>query len=364
MIVYYSVSLVSILFAFLARYRSGNGLLALSFIIITVFLSLGYEWGNDVAAYENYFHIYNDSSAGLFDFKSYEDLNQKSEFGWVLINQICSSIGFYWMRAILFCLENYIIYRFVARHVPRKWFWLALFVYTINPNFMALSSSMMRQWLAMCLVVLGFEFLNKKRWPVYVLLLLLASTIHRSSLICLLCLTIPYMRFNNTKRFMVVLIPLFAVYFFLSSFLVDYVVGWLNTEDIYTNYTSSFYSSGVGFLSKIRLVIYLFMFPFVEQVNKEERKYLVVLLFYGLMLPLYNYSGLASRLGYYFTLFTICAYPIFLGSARMSGTVKAAYITIVSIVILYSNIIFFANPLWFAHYGNYVTLFDAGIIKL
>lgn len=134
----------------------------LAFVLLTAFLSLGYYWGNDVAKYEERFEYYSNSGIALFDFSQYGFIALK-EFGFVFINLLCKPIGFWGMRAVLFILENAILYYFIVKHVDRKWYWLAVFIYVFNPNFWVLSSSMMRQWLAICIVVLATDFLSRNK---------------------------------------------------------------------------------------------------------------------------------------------------------------------------------------------------------
>lgn len=356
----YIVTFLAIILAYMARNESKRKALLWAFILITTFLSLGYMWGNDVYTYERWFWNFN--SYKLFDFDSYEELSAKSEYGFVLINQLCAGIGFWGMRTVLFAFENIVVYLLIKKTVPPNYYWLAVFVYTVNPWFMILGSSMMRQWLAMCIVMLGFLFLEKRRWLWYLILVITASTIHRSSLICVPLVVLPYITFKFKKTSLVWLIPAIAIYFVLSGYIVQYAVGWLMTEEMYTNYTDAIYSSGVGILAIIYFLIYGLMIININQIERDKRIYVAALIGYGLVLPMYNYSGLAARLGYYFTIFTIAAYPLFFAQAKLDGSFKKLLMFVIIVLTIYANVMFFANPMWFQYYGNYVTLFKAGIL--
>lgn len=363
MVEYLIVSFVAVIFAVIARYENRSVFLKLAFILITVFLSLGYNWGPDVHTYQTFFNIYNSSGVEAFDFSNYYLINEKAEYGYVLINQLCNSIGFWWMRALLFCFENYVIYLLIKRIVSREYYWLAIFIYVADVNFMILSSSMMRQWLAMCIVVLAFLLLEKRKWFIYVVLILLATSIHKSSLMCLPLVFLPKITYNYKQTTLLWLIPAFLVYSIFSSFLVQYVAEWLETEDVYSNYTSSEYSSGVGVVSIVQFLVFIFMFLNVRFVENSKRLYITVLLAFGLILPFYNYTGLASRLGYYFTIFTIGAYPLFLKQVKVERIVKLLFSTLFVAIILYNSFIFWTNPMWLAYYLDYKTLFNVGILK-
>lgn len=362
MIQAYIISIIAIFLAFLARYERMRYALPLAFGVITAFLSLGYEWGNDVATYFSWFEGYNQYS--LFDSQSYEGHDLKSEFGWVLINQLCAPIGFYGMRAVLFAFENLVIYMLIKRVVSKEYYWFAVFIYTMNPNFMVLSSSMMRQWLAMCLVVLGFLYLEKRKWVTYIALVLVAFSIHKSSLICLPLVLLPRWMDNIRISSLSLLIPILLIYYLLSGLVVDYVAGWLLATDIYTSYSDvDTYSSGVGFLSIVQLVIIIYMFVNIQQIEKHKRIYIAVLIAFSLILPLYNYSGLASRLSFYFVVFTIAAYPLFLNQSKANNIVKYSFIAVIIVITIYNNFMFFADPTWLLYFGKYTTLIEAGIIN-
>ncbi len=360
MIVAYIISAIAILLAYYAKNERQKYALPLAFIIITAFLSLGYEWGNDVPTYFAWFENYNSHS--LFDFKTYEDLNHKSEFGWVFITQLCAPIGFYGMRAVLFAYENLVIYLLVKRIVPKEYYWFAVFIYTVNPNFMILGSSMMRQWLAMCLVVHGFLFLEKKKWVIYIILVLIAFSMHRSALICLPFVFLPRWMEKYKSTAALTLIPFFLIYYMASDYVVEYVVEMLKSDDMYQNYTSAEYSLGVGFLSVVQFIIIIFMFINIQKIEKVKRMYVAVLLAFGLILPLYYYSGMAARLGYYFTVFTIGAYPLFVSDTKLSVMTKGLFTTAIVVITIYNNIMFFADPMWFISFGKYTTLWEAGIL--
>lgn len=362
MILYIIISLVAIFLSYIAGSKSDNKLLGFAFVLITVFLSLGYNWGNDVQVYNRWFDIYCESGGNLFDFSSYFFLNNKEEYGWIFLNKLFKPLGFWGMRAVLFCFENYIIYRFISRNVFRRWYWLAMFVYVVDPTFMLMSSTMMRQWLAMCLVVQGFEFIERKKTLLFVIMVLLASTIHQTSIVCMALVILPYINYTQSKEKVLFVILFFVVYYILSSIVVEYVVLYLNTEDIYNNYTAAEYSSGIGIAAIIRFLFIIGMFAFVSSVETGKRIYIVVLLLYGMVLPLYNYTGLASRLGYYFTIFSIVSYPIFLQDAPLSKDTKNIFTLSTIAFLVYSNFLFFTNPLWYRHFGNYETLFHAGIL--
>lgn len=362
MFAYYIVSIFSILLAFTGRKESNRYALPLAFVIITAFLSLGYMWGNDVPTYEAWFNQYKDSGTGLFEFSNYIFLNLKLEFGWVFINLLCKKLGFWGMRAILFAVENYIIYQLISKHVPRNMWWFSVFVYTVNPFFMILSSSMMRQWLAMCIIIYAVEFLLKGKRLRYVIFVIIAATIHKSSIICLPIAALPHIVDKFSSKLVLTSLLVYAIYFIASNYFVENITAFLNTEEMYNNYTDSMYSSGIGILNIIIVAIYILMCSSLSDIEHNQKLYLAILLCFAFVLPLYFYSGLAARLSFYFTIFTIAAYPIYYSQSKQPKIIRFAILGLAAAILIYKNIIFWNDPSWLSSFGNYTTLFEAKIL--
>ena len=354
MIPAFFTALVAVFLAFLSRNEKKHSyFLLLAFVVLTTFLSLGYYWGNDVAKYEERFEYYSNSGIALFDFSQYGFIALK-ELGFVFINLLCKPIGFWGMRAVLFIIENAILYYFIVRHVDRKWYWLAVFVYVFNPNFWALSSSMMRQWLAICIVVLSVDFLLRKKNVAFVLLVLLASTVHITALICLVFLPLSLIQKKATQK----TIPLFLLflffYYIFSPYFIDSLASFLTEEDLYMGYTSQ--EGSVGITGIGRMAIYIGLLYTAIKSNSKEQLLNWIVLLYGFILPLLSFGELSSRLGFYFTIFTIAIYPLFLNNSKVKQVTKTMIVGIVCAYLLYLFNWFFHSPTYFSSYWNYVPL--------
>ena len=353
MIPAFFIALLAVIIALIGGTKKNyNHWLLVSFAILTVFLCLGYYWGSDVERYEQRFLYYADSGITAFDFSEYDYLS-RSEFGFVFINLICKPLGYWGMRAVLFFLENAIIYYFIINHVDKKWYWLAVFVYVFNPYFWVLSSSMMRQWLAICLCLLSVEFLLRGKKLFYFITILIASTIHLTALVCLLYLPIYYIAksrsYNIVFTFLLVLF-----YFTFVLFFRDYLILFLNTEDIYTAYTDV--TTGVGISSIARLLLYIYILYVAIKQQFKDRLLNWIVVLYALTLPLLSYSQLVSRIGLFFTSSTIATYPIFISQAKVGGLFKKALLVLVCSYLLYLFYVFFTGPTFYSSYYHYNTL--------
>ncbi len=141
-----------------------------------VLLIMGLQSGVN-GDYYGYFDYFNDLKSGSFYPQS--DI----EFGWALLNKIFSFTPFpVFLFAISF-LQYVILSKFVKIYIPGPYQFIAAILFFFTFSFMLLQMKAIRQGLAVELCVAAFMYLdNKKLWAT-LLLVLLAFSIHNSSLI-------------------------------------------------------------------------------------------------------------------------------------------------------------------------------------
>lgn len=327
--------------------------LLLSFIILTTFLSLGYYWGNDVQTYEDWYQGFVSSGVAWWDFSNYDSFTQH-DYGFILLNLLCKPFGFWGMRAILFVFENAIIYNFVKRHVDKKYYWLAVFIYVFNPYFWVLGSSMTRQWLAMCIVLFGTDYLLREKYLYYILFVILASSVHITALICLLFIPLCVLHKNPSTNKVVLFIILIVFYWILSPVFIDYVELYLKTEEMFLSYTDIHGTVGVSSIG--RLLIYTLLLFYSVKSKQRDNLFNWIIMLYCLVLPLLYLGELSSRLSLYFTLFTIAIYPLFMNNPKLPRKRKTIIVAIVCSYLVYNFVVFFQSPTYFKYFGVYRTI--------
>lgn len=327
--------------------------LLMAFILLTLFLSLGYYWGNDVTTYEEWYQSFVSSEVSWWDFSNYDSFTQH-DYGFILINLLCKPFGFWGMRAIIFVFENAIIYNFVKKHVDKKYYWLAIFIYVFNPNFWVLGSSMMRQWLAMCIVLYGTEFLLKKRYVAFTLFVFIASSIHSSALICLSFIPLFNVQKKPTTTKVVFFISLIVLYWIFSPIFIGYVEFFLKAEELYLGYTET--QGSFGITSVGRLLLYTVLLFYAVKTKQRDSFFNWIVMLYSLILPLLSLGELSSRLGYYFSLFTLGVYPLHMNNTQLPQKTRYIVIAIVCAYLIYSFIIFFQSPTYSRYFGTYHTI--------
>ncbi len=348
-------AIIAVFLAFLSRNEKKHSyFLLLSFAVLTAFLSLGYYWGNDVATYETWFDGFEKSGIAWWNFSQYDYFTQK-EYGFICINLLLKPFGFWGMRAVLFFIENAIVYYFIKTHVNKKWYWLAVFVYVFNPNFWVLSSSMMRQWLAMCVVLLSVMNLEKGKKIRYLLLLILAFSIHFSAIAALAILPIYILQKKNSMQSFVILIVILIGFWLLSPIFIDYVVLFLKAEAFYQlGYMDT--HGGIGITSIAFLLIYIFILYCSIKANQQKNLPCWIVVLAALVMPLLSYGELISRIGFYFSIFTLAAFPLFMANPKIDKLTKNSVISVVILYDLYLFYLFFHNPMWIKSFGTYHTI--------
>lgn len=152
------IGLICVCLAYLGRYRRLSWGFGAAMTILFVFLAIRYEWGNDYRQYIDKFIVYNS-----IDEFNYSDPNERWEVGWIFLYRIFKPFGFFSLVIVLTAFEISVYYWFIKKYIPKEWYWFAVFIYVFNPNFMLTQSSMMRQTLAMCIVLLSIPYIYKKK---------------------------------------------------------------------------------------------------------------------------------------------------------------------------------------------------------
>lgn len=363
------VSLVAVLFAYMARFRRGELWLKLSITILTIFLSIGYNWGNDVVSYEAMFHAAKDYGASLFDFSGGGSIVEKGEFGWIVLNRLCQPIGFWGMRILLFCFEGFVIYRLIKHYVSPDYYWMAVFFFTFNNTLMVLGSSMMRQYLAMCIVALAMDVsiqaIIKRKGKsslikvslFYIAAVFFASLFHRSAFMVLPTVFLFWFDLHFSRNSIIGLL-VFAVLWY--SFAYSLFISPL--ENLLTDYFDAYSVYGDKGSLGIGVIFYLFMYIMIisrsEYYTRDKRIVCAFACFSVFILPFVAITEFVTRISLYFSLFSIVAYPTFFKSVSRSYLFFLFFP--LAFIVLYSYWGFFHGNVWSEAYYHYTTIFSVG----
>lgn len=166
------VNTLATLFAYLAKYKNMHFMFSFSLITLCVFYGIRYDFGND---YWNYYDLYYICSYGI-DVEIVEP-------GWGLINYLCQPIGFFGMIFVLTVFEYYSVFKYIKLYVDKDYWWLAVFIFCFTFNFLLLGCSMMRQFLAMIILLYSIKYIFQKRIISFLIIVCVAVSIHKTAII-------------------------------------------------------------------------------------------------------------------------------------------------------------------------------------
>lgn len=175
---------------------------------------------------------------------------------------------------------------FIYKHSNSLFSVLFTYSFYVTIFYQYLPNSSLRQTIALTVLLIAYSFLEKNKILYFLILIVLASTFHKSSIICILLLPLSYI--GNVRKMYIGSLLLFLLVL-LNYQWIGGVLG--ATNDVYGDYLSnSFYS-------------------------QRSRPYMVILLIAGLyVLGLYfskNDSKISDyRLHYYGTALTLCLVPL------------------------------------------------------
>ena len=328
--------------------------LKISFGLIFLFLALRYNFGNDYMQYLNGFIKTKSYSTGdFFDKKNYY------EPGWIFLCWLFNkSFGFFAMVAVLALLNCLVYYHFIKKFVPKKNYWLAVFIYIFNPAFMLVHSSAMRQSLAIIIFIFSLKYLYKKDAIRYFLCVGSALFFHTSAIILFPIYLISFVNLKNYKTSVVIVITIYVSIFMFKDFMTPYLSLFIRSYfERYDAYQAAGASgSGLGILYSFLLLILIIYYERVQ--NKETKLVFKIAIFSFVFIPLYFIFQLIGRFGMFFVPAIIVVYPI-IAIKLKQPIYKTIFVIGLIIMTLYPFFLFFSDDLWKVAFGKYQTIFSA-----
>ena len=224
MIIAIFVSFVALLFAFFGSKNKNFKGLEIAFLILTLFSCMRYNYGTDYKSYMNEFYEINRYSINyILDNKAFKDK------GWFVIQSFMYPIGWFPFVALISIYCNFIYYKFIKKYVPFHYYWLSFFIYAFTFDMFMLQQSMIRQGLAIALMLSVYillddlDFKHKHKLFGALLITAIAISIHKSA-----AFTVPFTLFKLVPmhwwKFMAIgLISLFFGLFIIKEILEIYL---------------------------------------------------------------------------------------------------------------------------------------------
>ena len=119
-------------------------------------------------------------------------------------------------------------------------FWICFFMFVASTDYLSWAHNGIRQFTAVAITTLAFEFIVKKKYIPAILIILLAATIHGSALIMIPCIFLVQGKAWNEKTFMAMLVTVLAIVFmdrfmpFMNTMLEDTQYDGMLTNSVWT----------------------------------------------------------------------------------------------------------------------------------
>ncbi len=235
--------------------------------------------------------------------------------------------------AIITFITFYVIYK------TSKIKWLSICIFFLSGAFL-LTMNGMRNYMAVAIGLLTLRFVEEKKPIKFLITVLIATSIHKSSLIFLLFYPLYYLKLD-IRKILIILVGAIGVSFFISD-----ILGFLLSWTSYNNYFVSdkmvvdpLYSMLI--INTVLFLVFLFNYKNYSKTDLKYNFYLKLQLI-SVIICIFSFNlSQAYRLEQIFDFFQIITIPynVFLLKNNPAVT-KKIFITIISIILVMYSVYF------------------------
>lgn len=346
-------------------YRKFGGL-ETAFIILGIFLSIRYEFGNDYNAYLNNFKEFSSYSFGLTELDKWASLQARGEYGFVILNKIFEPVGFFGFIIFLSIFSLFALYRIIKKYVPTNWYWLAVTILAFNPSFLIVGiAGAIRQWIAVTIFVLSFDLIRRKKIIPFIVTMLIASTIHTTALAIIPFFLIIFFNVDKFSKTKVAILSFIVVLWFIIIPQVGYELFLPLFQDENMEYYTGYMSADTGYniFGISSLLVIGIPFLCLSQINRMDndlRLMCLIVMCSILFIPMVSVNTMIGRLAWYFSIFSIVVYPKTMEILSQRGKTLLVKIVVVALLVyyVYLFIAHFLDPLWYDTSYHFHTIFE------
>lgn len=352
------INIFSVFFAWLESSKLSKSGLKISVFIIFLFLALRYDFGNDYTGYlQNFLNI------NKFDNVNIDSFNIKgNEIAWFYLNRFFKPLGFFSLVIVLSAFNCYVLYRFIRKYVPHKYYWFAIFLYTFQTSQMLILSSAMRQSVAVSFFLISIDFIVKRKIFHYLVTIFIASLFHTSAVILFPLILLSYLNWNLKFRHIILVLILFTLPLLLldkaASSINLFVNQYFNTYSYYLDNTGGGAISDIGigfFINILFYIVILFYSQFeIDQTNILFFKIVIISM---LIIPLGFSIQLIGRLNFYFLPSLMVVFPLVFSNMRKRY--RYAFSGVIIFFTLYNFYMFFNEGVYAEHFRIYYTILSS-----
>ena len=327
--------------------------LKLSFVLIFIFLSLRYNFGNDYSTYLEMFNIISKS-----EFSDLFNPLPLYEPGWVLLNFIFRYIGFFALNIFISFITCFVFYDLISKHVDEKYYFFAIFLYVITPGFMLIHSTAMRQHISILIFVFSYKFLINRSFIKYLICCFLAFTFHYSAIILLPVYLILYFKNKHHLIKSILIFNIFIILILFAPILSTNINSLVSSfSEIKLSYNeASVTRSGLGFL--YYSVILILMLYFRKFQNSSNYLFFKLSILGFLLIPLPLIINMLGRLILYFSPAYIIAFSLIIKSIKRKE-LKLLLMIFIICITFFQFFHFIFSDIYNPFFYNYRTIFSS-----
>lgn len=216
-------------------------------------------------------------------------------------------------------------------------------------NFYFLSMNMMRQWIALCIVLLGYEFfLSKGKDKSFLAVCIFAALFHKTAICCALLLLVKKMKkLHYSDLFLLVIILISAVFFVFSSKLLPLALAVFD----YKEYLTSQFVKGSDIagilLFAVTSLLMIITYYYGHVKDEENKEYFLIICLAVLIFSLGIKISILDRIANYFYIFTIFKFPSVLSSIKIKNNEIVIKYSATILFFIYWIVICLYRPEWY-----------------
>lgn len=314
--------------------------LLICFIIFFILVGFrSFETGNDT---QSYLESFNESISLRWDYLSRTRFESGFAFLEVVIGSITSNNRIFLL--IFSALFNISVYFFIKRYSDNYLLSVLMYVCLL---FFYFSMTALRQFCAIIIVLFAFRYVKSEKLIPFILLILLATTFHVTSIICLLLYPMYKIGFSRFKSIILILFAIIIMQLLsnMSSGIFS-ALGWDYSYDVRMNDYSL--ANFLYFLTYFSMFV-LSLFLYNRRGNCRDRNiefYINIFLISALINLVAMRMNVLARLSDYFTIFSIIALPNIIHETCIRKKELDMCIIIIPMLVLYSTTIVLNKPEW------------------
>lgn len=282
--------------------------------------------GTDTA---NYIHGFNLIASQ--DFESIFSI-VRWEIGYTLLNKLISLVSNNSQAIIIvtsFFILFFMIYaikKFSTNVVFSLYLFITLYYYFASFN-------LIRQFIAIAILLVGYEFIKERSFWKFLLTVIIASLFHQSALIFIMLYFLYGIRLNAKKIILIIFGFVFLIYSF--DILIKF---FLKLFPYYQVYLDTAYFEGAGLLVPLISASILLFGLFIKVTNSTDKEFdfLLIIMALSLLIGIFSMKvSLFNRFGYYTNIFNILFIPKAITSVREKKLRIIYYYVVFSITMAY-----------------------------